>query len=87
MKSELLLDKFEVLPENMRLQVLDFVDFLYDKYVDDNLDGNEDEKVELSDELKAFLDARIASMRENPEKNITFEESIERINKKYGWSE
>ena len=80
MKTDILLKRINLLPENLQFQVLDYVDFLINRYSEiagENLEVTE--KEEISPELKALLDIRIANYNKNPHKVKTWEEIETRL--------
>jgi len=83
MNGELLVQRFNTLPENLQLLVFGYVDFLIESY--DKFIVKEEiiEKDELSTELKVLLDERIANHEKNPHKVKTWEEIEGRLLKKY----
>jgi putative addiction module component (TIGR02574 family) len=87
MKTELLLDRFSVLPDNLQEQVLDYIEFLIDRYSElTNVESDQNEPEEISPELKALLDERIAEHEKNPQAVCTWEEIEEEFDKKYGYA-
>ena len=84
MNNELILSRFNLLTENLRFQVLDYIEFLISRYTD--IEENEavtEAKEEISSEIKKLLEERIKAYEENPEKVSTWEEVKERLNEKY----
>lgn len=59
-----LYNQIEVLPENLKQEVIDFVEFLVKKY-------KVEEALVFNQELKDELDERKNFMREHPETNTT----------------
>ncbi len=85
MDKEFIIDRLSVLPENLQIQVLDYIEFLIDRYRElTNVDTEEGK--EPSPELKAFLLERIAEHERNPKGAITWEEMVEELNKQYGYN-
>ncbi len=81
-----LIERYNLLPSHLQKQVIEFVDFLTDKYVSKTLNElNEPEQNKLktdgdiSEELKAYLDERIVDLKNNPDSLITWKE-CEKIN-------
>jgi hypothetical protein len=89
MNKQLILDKLVLLPEEVQVQVVDYIDFLLNKYkkssqnnlTEKNIKENEEE---LSPELKQFLNKRLENYRQNPHNVKTWEEVEEQFEKKYG---
>ena len=83
MDKQKVTDQLDLLPEHLQQEVVDFIEFLTMKYLEDEIEADFDlsrlssrvtrggqsriENEELFDELKAFLDERIAFYRANPE--------------------
>jgi len=82
MNGELLVQRFNTLPENLQLLVLGYVDFLFESYNKFIVKKEIEEKEEITPELKALLDERIANYEKNPHKAKTWEEIEERLLKK-----
>jgi len=95
MDKQTVTDQLDLLPEHLQREVYDFIEFLTMKYFEDGAgedfdlpakaSAQADDNEELSDEVKALLDERIASYKANPENVIPWEEVKERLYKKYGW--
>lgn len=92
MKKQTVAYKIAMLPEQLQQEVYDFIEFLTMKYLEvgkeENFDlspESRDDNEELSNELKAFLDKRIASHKANPEGASKAEDFLEEIRKKYGF--
>jgi len=84
MNGELLIQRFNILPENLQVLVLGYVDFLFESYKKIASQETEPQiKEEITAELKALLDQRIANYEKNPHKVKTWEEIEERLLKKY----
>ncbi len=87
MYTELLLDRFNHLPENLQLKVLDYIESLIDKYFDESkTDSIENEIVNISPELKTLLDERIADYERNPQNVVSWNEVKAKFNKKHGYA-
>ena len=67
-------------PEELQLQVLDYIDFLINRY---KIYDNENLQEELSTEIKELLDKRIADYKKNPHKVKTWQEIEDRLLKKH----
>ncbi len=82
MNIELTLQQFTALPENVQFQIGEYVEFLFNKYsgkLNTEKEKSNDEKEELSPELKTFLENRLADYRKNPEKVMTWQVMEERL--------
>lgn len=87
MDSKIILNKFELLPEHVQFQVLDYIDFLASRYlksVAKELNNNEKE-VELSEELKELLDKRVEHHEKNKYKAKSATDVLNDIAKEYGY--
>ncbi len=78
MKDILLKEKIDTLPENLKKQVSDFVDFLLYRYGDSQPALTAEEKTELDDRWDAY------ELGNSPTSSI--ENVKERLEKKYGVS-
>ena len=87
MGKQTVTDQLDLLPEHLQQEVYDFIEFLTMKYLEDGTGEDFDDNEELSDEVKALLDERIASYKANPEASSTWEEVKERLYKTMGWKE
>jgi len=83
MNNELVLQRFALLPENLQAQALDYIEFLIQRYTELE---DVDEVEEISPELKALLEERIAEYEKNPQNVVTLEEIEDKFNKKYGYA-
>ena len=86
MNTQLIIDKIELLPENIQQQIVDYIDFLTNKYLKTlktELEANEN--TELSDELKDLLDKRIAHHEKNKFKAKDAMDVLNDIAQKYGY--
>jgi len=82
MNAELVISRFQILPENLQQQALDYVEFLIQKYsIKVKQKPKEIMDEELSPELKALLDERIENHRKNPEKVVTWQQVKTKIEK------
>jgi hypothetical protein len=83
---ELIIRKTVSLPENLQREVLDFVDFLLNKYqILTTEDQNTEEEYNCL--LTVLLTQRAAEARKNPENILTTEENKRIIFEKYKWHE
>ncbi len=86
MDTQLIIDKIELLPENIQQQIIDYIDFLTNKYlktVKNELESDED--IELSNEIKELLDKRIAHHEQNKYKAKDAMDVLNDIAQKYGY--
>jgi len=83
MNSELLLQRFNTIPEDLQLQVLDYIDFLINRY---KIHDKENPQEELSPEIKELLDKRIADFEKNPHKVKPWQEIEDRLLKKHKYA-
>lgn len=81
MTPEVLFENISHLPPNARQEIYDFIDFLVFKYKD----TIPDEKFELSEKGKKFIDQRIELMQSNPEKLSYWTNVKERLAQKNNW--
>ena len=84
MNSNIALERFELLPESIQLQVVDYIDFLLDKYLSEsgeNLDNN----IEIDEETKKLLDQRVALHNSDPSKAQHWEKTLETIAEKFNY--
>jgi len=87
MNPDHLLKRLSLLPENLQLQVLDYIEFLINRYsVQSEGELEEYENEELSPELKALLEERLADYKKNPQDVVTWDEVKAKFNKKYGYA-
>ncbi len=87
MNNELVLSRFYLLPENLRFQVLEYIEFLLHRHTDleTNNSKTEQDDEQISPELKKLLEERMKGYEENPEKACTWEEVKEKLNEKYSY--
>jgi len=83
MDSELILQRFNTIPEDLQLQVLDYIDFLISRY---KICDKENLQEEPSPEIKELLDKRIADYEKNPHKVKTWQEIEDRLLKKHKYA-
>lgn len=83
MNAELILQKINTIPEHLQFQVLDYIDFLISRY--ETKDEKRQEK-EITSEIKALLDERIAEYEKNPHKVKSWKEIEERLLKKHNYA-
>jgi hypothetical protein len=86
MNGDLLIQRFNTLPENLQLLVFGYVDFLFESYNKFIVKKENTENEEITQELKDLLDERIANYEKNPHKIKTWEEIEERLLKKYKYA-
>ena len=84
MEAQLIMNKIEFLPDNVKQQVVDYIDFLTDRYLAIINKGlkNENEFV-LTNEIREVLDHSIAHHEAYPHKAKTADEVFKNIAKKY----
>jgi hypothetical protein len=92
MNTDITFQQFIALPENIQSQLGEYIEYLFLKYSDNQIIGNENEQQnsdnpELTPELKIFLEKRLADYRKNPEKVMSIEEMEDRLLKKFGKNE
>lgn len=78
MNTQLVIDKFQLLPDEIQGQVLDYLDFLIHKYAAEK-GLNKIKKEELAPETKELLDKRIAKHKKNPHKAKPWNEVENRL--------
>ncbi len=83
MNSEILLQRFNTIPEDLQIQVLDYIDFLINRY---KIYDNEHLQEEPSKEIKELLDKRIAEYEKNPHKIKTWEQIENSLLKKHNYA-
>ena len=87
MNSELLLQRFNILPENLQVLVFGYVDYLLESYKKISLHETQAQvKDEITPEIKALLDKRITEYEKNPQNIVTWDEVKTKFNKKYGYA-
>ena len=91
MNTEIALQQLTALPENMQSQVVDYIEFLFDKYiisskVEKVIDRNQEYEEELSPELKVFLEERLDDYIRNPEKVMQWQDMEARLLRKYNYA-
>ncbi len=86
MKTEVILDKIKLLPENLQQQVMDYVDFITNKYLKELVSDVENETdLEINDSLKELLDNRVEHHELNKYKAKSAMDVINDIAQKYGY--
>ena len=71
------MEKFSKLPEQVQDAVSEYIEYLYDKY--------EEEDIELTPEGKALIKERLEELEKHPEQLRRWEEVRNKIHQKYGW--
>ena len=77
MDNALTIEKFNLLPDSLKLQVSDYIEFLLNKY--------QNTEEELSQEVKDLLDERIKEYEENPTNVSSWEEVKQKFNTKHNY--
>ena len=86
MDTNLILDRLELLPENLQQQVIDYVDFITSRYLKELVEDIENEKeIELTDKLKKLLDDRVKHHEQNKYKAKPAMSVLNDIAQKYGY--
>ena len=87
MNAELVIARFNSLPENLQFLVADFIELLGSKYAQTFVAKKEVlESDEISPELKLLLDERIAEHERNPQDVVSWDEVKVQFNQKYGYA-
>ena len=86
MDTHVIINKIEFLPENIQQQIVDYINFLTDKYLK-ILDKNTKDETDfiLTNDIKAMLDQSIAHHEKNLYKAKPAEEVLNNIAKKYNY--
>lgn len=74
---QLLVDKANLLPVHVQEQLLDFADFLLEKY------GEQTQEEELDEATKELLHERLVDYKANKDKAVPADEVIQRLKVKY----
>ena len=85
MNAELVLHSFQLLPEDLQIKAANYIDRLVKQYSKLTIKPETVENEEISPEIKALLDERIANHKKNPNKVYTWEEIELEFEKKYGY--
>ena len=90
MNTHIAIKKLKTLPDNLQLQIFDYIDFLCFKHFEMSnyeKETNQDNQNNfiLTDDVKSFLDKRIAMHEANPQNVKPWEEVINRIAKKHNY--
>ncbi len=80
---ELKTNKIEFLPDNVKQQVVDYIDFLTDRLAIINKGLKNENKFVLTNEIREVLDHSIAHHEAYPHKAKTADEVFKNIAKKY----
>lgn len=83
MNIELSLQQFNTLPENLQIQVADFIEFLHEKYIRTKEHKAADEP--LSEATKNVLTDCWESYQENPEKVKNWDDVEQEIIQEHGY--
>lgn len=84
MNTNIALKRFELLPESIQLQVVDYIDFLIEKYLSET-DNSPKSNTELDEETKKLLDQRVALHNSDPSKAQQWEKALETIAEKFNY--
>jgi len=78
-----IIEKVRLLPPAQQKQVLDFIEFLLEKYLDKTLEEIQEipQNLAISDTLKAYLDKRLEEIK--TEKRFSIEQIESLFNEKY----
>jgi len=78
-----IIEKVGLLPLDQQKQVLDFIEFLLEKYLDKTLEEIQEipQNLAISDTLKAYLDKRLEEIK--TEKRFSIEQIESLFNEKY----
>lgn len=76
--------RVDTMPPELQRPILDYIDFLEYKYQRKNREHGESQ-MEITDDMKAFLEERIQWMKDHPEDGLTPSEAQKTINEKMGW--
>ncbi len=86
MNAELVFQRFQLLPEDLQIKAANYIDRLVKQYSKLTIKPETVENEEISPEIKALLDERIANHKKNPHHIKTWEEVEERLLKKYNYA-
>ncbi|HAN79345.1 MAG TPA: hypothetical protein DCQ31_17055 [Bacteroidales bacterium] len=78
MNTQLVIDRFQMLPDEIQGQVLDYIDFLIQKYAAEK-SSNVLKVDELAPETKKILDKRLVKHKKNPSKAKSWKEVENRL--------
>jgi|GEM_PF-2855462 hypothetical protein len=82
-------ERFTALPENLQFQALEYIEFLFSKYVNIKSEDVTEKSVnteELTPDLKIFLENRLNDYRKNPDKVMLPEEMERLLLQKFGYA-
>ncbi|MEM7184600.1 MAG: hypothetical protein AAF518_27135 [Spirochaetota bacterium] len=88
--EENLLRKFELLSKTRQQEVIDFLDFVFERFLDE-IEENDKKPIEneedfvVTEELREFLNYRLKRASLHRDKAITSEEFDKKIKEKYNW--
>ncbi len=84
MNAELVIQRFNILPENLQFQVSEYIEFLINRYKSTSLIESKKikEDEDLTPEIKKMLDERIFNYEKNPKKAKSWEEVEQQLMKK-----
>ncbi len=86
MDLELVMQRFNSLPESLQFQVFDYIEFLLSKYAEKtNIGQKKNYQEEISPELKLLLEERMENYKKNPNRVKSWKEVEQRLLKKYNY--
>jgi len=84
MEAQLILNKVELLPERFQQQIVDYIDFLTERYLNfKRVEVQQETDFILTDEIKEILDYRIAHHEANENKAEPAMDALNNIAKKF----
>ena len=83
MNAEIIIQKFNILPENLQNQVSDYIEFLANKYLDNSKTGNDVNELPL--ETRQILNDCLNDYLKNPGKVKTWEQVENEIVQEHGY--
>jgi len=78
MDTQTILARWNMMPEYLRAEAIDYIDFLLEKH---GIGKKEDE---LTNEQKQLLDERLKAYKQNPDDGLTLEAYRAKVKAKYG---
>ena len=85
-KNEFVLERFNILPISIQEQVIDYIDFLSIKYIENQQNKtSQNLEDEISPKIKELLNARIEDHKQNPQNAVSWEEIEKQYEKEYGY--
>ena len=83
MNAEIIIQKFNILPENLQNQVSDYIEFLANKYLDNDITGNDVNELPL--ETRQILNDCLNDYLKNPGKVKPWEQVENEIVQDHGY--